>query len=73
MIDTGSTYTLMKEDVWQKLKKSSIPVLVLTPQRFIMADGTIHQSRDLQKKEYQWHDKECNVNTFKNFTLRKFI
>lgn len=26
-----------------------------------MADGTIHQTRELRK---MWHDKECNVNTY---------
>ncbi len=29
-----------------------------------MADGTIHQSRDLQKLLYQWHDQECTVDTY---------
>ncbi|KAL0146720.1 hypothetical protein M9458_058060, partial [Cirrhinus mrigala] len=49
VLDTGSSYTLMQENLWKQLKKKSPSVITSTPQRFIMADGTIHQSRDLQK------------------------
>ncbi|KAL0146751.1 hypothetical protein M9458_058091 [Cirrhinus mrigala] len=44
-----------------ELTPSVIPSI---PQRFIMADGTIHQSPDLQKLHYQWHGQECTLDTY---------
>ncbi len=44
VLDTGSSYTLMQESMWKQLKTGSPPVINSVPQRFIMADGTIHQS-----------------------------
>ncbi|RXN33321.1 Transposon Ty3-I Gag-Pol [Labeo rohita] len=64
VIDTGSSYTLMRENLWKQLKMETSSVIPSTPQRFIMADGTIHQSRDLQKLHYQWHDQECTLDTY---------
>ncbi|KAL1246960.1 hypothetical protein QQF64_034304 [Cirrhinus molitorella] len=29
-----------------------------------MADGTIHQSRDLQRIRFQWHDQDCMLDTY---------
>ncbi|KAL0151249.1 hypothetical protein M9458_053440 [Cirrhinus mrigala] len=54
----------MQENLWKQLKKESPSVITSTPQRFIMADGTIHQSRDRQKLQYLWHDQECLVDTY---------
>ncbi len=64
VLDTGSSYTLMQENLWKQLKTESPSVIISTPQRFIMADGTIYQSRDLQKLQYPWHDQECTVDTY---------
>ncbi len=64
VLDTGSSYTLMQESLWKQLKTESPPVINSVPQRFIMADGTIHQSRDLRKLQYHWHDQECSVDTY---------
>ncbi|RXN04493.1 Transposon Ty3-G Gag-Pol poly [Labeo rohita] len=64
VIDRGSSYTLMQENLWKQLKMDTPSVIASTPQRFIMADGTIHQSRDLQNLHYQWHDQECTLDTY---------
>ncbi|RXN06555.1 Transposon Ty3-G Gag-Pol poly [Labeo rohita] len=64
VIDTGSSYTLMQENLWKQLKMETPLVIPSTPQRFIMADGTIYQSRDLQKLHYPWHDQECTLDTY---------
>ncbi|KAL0173712.1 hypothetical protein M9458_029680 [Cirrhinus mrigala] len=64
VIDTGSTFTLMQEKEWYQLKGKAQSVITSIPQRCIMADGTIHQTRDLQKIHYQWHDKDFSVNTY---------
>ncbi|KAL0172920.1 hypothetical protein M9458_033231, partial [Cirrhinus mrigala] len=64
VLDTGSSYTLMQENLCKQLTKESPSVITSTPQRFIMADGTIHQSRDLQKLQYLSHDQECLVDTY---------
>ncbi|KAL1280056.1 hypothetical protein QQF64_014656 [Cirrhinus molitorella] len=54
----------MQESSWKQLKPGSPSVMTSTPQRFIMADGTIHQSRDLQKLHYKWQDQECLLDTY---------
>ncbi|KAL0151927.1 hypothetical protein M9458_052779, partial [Cirrhinus mrigala] len=59
VLDTGSSYTLMQENLWKQLKEESPSVITSTPQRFIMAAGTIHQSRDLQKLQFMWHDQDA--------------
>ncbi len=53
VLDTGSSYTLMQESLWKQLKTESPPVINSVPQRFIMADGMIHQTRDLRKLQYR--------------------
>ncbi|KAL1269215.1 hypothetical protein QQF64_031504 [Cirrhinus molitorella] len=64
VIDTGSSYTLMQESLWKQLKTKSPPIMTSAPQKFIMADGTIHQSRDLQRIRFQWHDQDCMLDTY---------
>ncbi len=54
----------MQENLWKQLKTESPSVIISTPQRLIMADGTIHQSRDLQKLQYHWCNQECTVDTY---------
>lgn len=56
-----STFTLMQEKLHQSLPPS---VLTSTTQRFVMTDGTIHQSRDLKNIFYHWHDRECRLDRF---------
>lgn len=52
-----STFTLMQEKLWNQLKGNTPSVLTSTTQRFVMTDGTIHQSRDLKNIFYHWHDR----------------
>lgn len=64
VFDTRSTFTLMQEKLWNQLKGEAQSVITSIPQRFVMADGTIHQTRDLQKIHYQWQNKDCCGNTY---------
>lgn len=56
VIDTGSI--LMQEKLWNQLKVQTPSVITSIPQKFLMCDGTIHQTRDLQKIHYQWHENK---------------
>lgn len=59
-----STFTLMQEKLWNQLKGNTPSVLTSTTQRFVMTDGTIHQSRYLKNIFYHWHDRECRLDRF---------
>ncbi|GAA6095128.1 uncharacterized protein LOC125141425 [Tachysurus ichikawai] len=33
-------------------------------QRFIMADGKVHQALEKRTVSYKWHEKQCGVDTY---------
>ncbi|GAA6081124.1 uncharacterized protein LOC125141425, partial [Tachysurus ichikawai] len=64
VLDTGSTYTLMQENLWQQLTGEAPTSTSQSTQRFIMADGKVHQAVEKRTVSYKWHEKECRVDTY---------
>ncbi len=64
VLDTGSTYTLMQENLWKQLGGDAPLGRSASTQRFIMADGKIHQAIDQMSIWYKWHGKEYMLNTY---------
>ncbi|KAL0148071.1 hypothetical protein M9458_056611 [Cirrhinus mrigala] len=64
VVDTGSTFTLIQETVWRQLGGEATTRTASPPQKFIMADGKVHQALDQKNISYQWHNKVCKLNTF---------
>ncbi|XP_047670887.1 uncharacterized protein LOC125141425 [Tachysurus fulvidraco] len=64
VLDTGSTYTLMLENFWLQLTGETPTSTSRSTQRFIMADGKIHQAVEKRTVSYKWHEKECGVDTY---------
>ncbi|KAL0159209.1 hypothetical protein M9458_042934, partial [Cirrhinus mrigala] len=64
VVDTGSTFTLMQESVWRQLGGEATTRTASPPQKFIMADGKVHQALDQKNISYQWQNKVCKLNTF---------
>lgn len=62
VLDTGSTYTLMQENLWRLGGAASLTPN--SPQRFIMADGKVHQAINQSSISYKWHGKVCSVDTY---------
>lgn len=61
VLDTGSTYTLMQENLWRQLGSAASSLLPNSQQRFIMADGKVHLAINQSSISYKWHDKVCSV------------
>jgi len=64
VLDTGSTFTLMQETLWRQLGGEATTRTTDPPERFIMADGKVHQAVDQRNITYRWHNKVCKQNTF---------
>ncbi|KAL0152397.1 hypothetical protein M9458_052120 [Cirrhinus mrigala] len=64
VLDTGSTYTLMQESLWRQLGGDTLSLTPTSPQRFIMADGKVHQATNQRTLNYKWQDKICSVDTY---------
>ncbi|RXN17379.1 Retrovirus-related Pol poly from transposon [Labeo rohita] len=63
VLDTGSTYILMQESLWRQLGGDTSSLTPTSPQRFIMADGKVHQATN-QSTINKWQDKVCSVDTY---------
>lgn len=64
VVDTGSTFTLMQESLWIQLGSEATTRSSDPPQKFIMADGKVHQAIYQRNISYKWHNKVCKLNTF---------
>lgn len=65
ILDTGSTFTLIQESVWKRLRCKRVEASkTLSSQKFIMADGTVHHSRDHQSMSFEWHGEKYKVGAF---------
>ncbi|XP_051980590.1 uncharacterized protein LOC127641718 [Xyrauchen texanus] len=64
VLDTGSTYTLIQESLWRQLGGETKPDPPGPLQRFIMADGKMHQAINKKTVCYEWHDKVCRLDTY---------
>lgn len=61
VVDTGSTYTLMRETVWNKVSSSDERFSWKDRQRFALADGTVHQAKGRKIVSVRWHDIAYDV------------
>ncbi len=64
VVDTGSTFTLMQESLWRQLGGAASARTPTTPQRFIMADGKVHQAMNQSIINYKWLGKMCRGETY---------
>ncbi|KAL2083767.1 hypothetical protein ACEWY4_021540 [Coilia grayii] len=55
VVDTGSTFTLMKNSLWQQVALAEEAFHPAERQRFVMADGTIHQALGKKTICFDWH------------------
>uniref|UniRef100_A0AAV2JWX9 Uncharacterized protein n=1 Tax=Knipowitschia caucasica TaxID=637954 RepID=A0AAV2JWX9_KNICA len=61
VVDTGSTYTLMREGLWRNLHGTSRDLIPSEDQRFVMADGTAHVALGKQRFGLDWHGRKLSV------------
>lgn len=61
VLDTGSTFTLMKESLWRQVTSAEEGFLPVERQRFVMADGTVHQALGKKTIHLDWHGKQWAV------------
>uniref|UniRef100_A0AAV2M9H7 Retrotransposon gag domain-containing protein n=1 Tax=Knipowitschia caucasica TaxID=637954 RepID=A0AAV2M9H7_KNICA len=61
VVDTGSTYTLMRESLWRNLHGTSRDLIPSEDQRFVMADGTTHVALGKQRFGLDWHGRKLSV------------
>ncbi|GAA6072915.1 uncharacterized protein LOC125141425 [Tachysurus ichikawai] len=54
----------MQENLWQQLTGEAPTSTSRSSQRFIMADGKVHQAVEKRTVSYKWHEKECRVDTY---------
>ena len=58
VVDTGSTFTLMKQSLWRQVTAADENFLPAERQRFVMADGTTHQALGKKTICLDWHGKQ---------------
>uniref|UniRef100_A0A3P9MP57 Gypsy retrotransposon integrase-like protein 1 n=1 Tax=Oryzias latipes TaxID=8090 RepID=A0A3P9MP57_ORYLA len=62
VVDTGSTFTLMRESLWNQLTGPEEIFQLTERQRFVMADGTVHQELGHKTLCLEWHQDQWTIN-----------
>ncbi|CAL9684709.1 unnamed protein product [Knipowitschia caucasica] len=55
VVDTGSTFTLIRESLWKEIHYKNETLFQAEKQRFIMADGTAHSALGKHRLPVDWH------------------
>ena len=63
VVDTGSSFTLIKESLWKRIMLPDEAFLPAERQGFVLADGTAHQALGKKGLEFDWHGVQRTVDT----------
>ncbi len=55
VVDTGSSFTLMRESLWKQMSLAEEALLPAVSQRFVIADGTGHPALGKKSLCFDWH------------------
>ena len=64
VVDTGSTYTLMQNSLWQQLTRPGERMVIGEDRPFVLADGKAHTAMGMVKLAYVWHGSVWAVETY---------
>ena len=63
VVDTGSSFTLMKESLWKRVMPAGETFLPADRQGFVLADGTAHQALGKKDLGFDWHGVKTTIDT----------
>ncbi|XP_036066205.1 uncharacterized protein LOC118598098, partial [Oryzias melastigma] len=61
VVDTGSSFTLMQDTLWKQVSREEENFQPSEKQRFVMADGTVHQALGKKTVGLEWHGEQWPV------------
>ena len=61
VVDTGSTYTLMRENLWKQMRLADKTLLPAEVQRFVTGDSTGHPALGKERLYSVWHGRQWGV------------
>ena len=64
VVDTGSTYTLMQNSLWQRLARPGEKMGQGDDRPFVLADGKSHTAMGMVKLSYVWQGSVWPVDTY---------